>query len=85
MLLTVALASNLIAGLASSFVAQIAIRNSQRLSKSLAVNDGERFYCAMYAARSISFGVVAGLLPLFTTGRAVIAVVVWRRTSNYST
>ena len=30
----------------------------------------------MYAARSIPFGVVAGLLPLFTTGPAVIAVVV---------
>ena len=75
MLLGVTLALNLIAGLASTAAALVAIRNPQALSRSPAVDAGERFYAAMYAARSVPFGVLAALLPLLSAGPVVIAVI----------
>jgi len=62
---------NLLVSLASAVAAVIALIRPASFSGSRHVVSGELFYVRMYAARSIPFGLAAGLLPLWPGGPAV--------------
>jgi len=57
--------------LASAVAAVIALIRPASLSGSSHVVPGEIFYVRMYAARSIPFGLAAGILPFWPGGPAV--------------
>jgi len=62
---------NLLVSLASAVAAVIALIRPASFSGSSHVVSGEIFYVRMYAARSIPFGLAAGLLPFWPGGPAV--------------
>lgn len=68
---TALLVLNLIASFASIAWALLALVRPASLSGSRAVSHGELFYARMYAARSIPFGMAAGLLPFWLRGETV--------------
>lgn len=61
---------NLLASLASAGAAVMALIRPGALSGSGHVAGGELFYARMYAARSIPFGLAAGILPFWPGGPA---------------
>ncbi len=62
---------NLVVSLASAGAAVIALLRPASFSGSSHVAEGEVFYVRMYAARSIPFGLAAGILPFWLSGPAV--------------
>ncbi len=62
---------NLVASLASAAWAVVAVLRPASLSGSSHIERGEIFYVRMYAARSIPFGLAAGILPFWPGGKAV--------------
>ena len=62
---------NLLVSLASAGAAVIALLRPGSFSGSSQVGRGELFYVRMYAARSIPFGLAAGILPYWPGGSAV--------------
>lgn len=62
---------NLLVSLASAGAAVIALLRPASFSGSSHVARGEIFYVRMYAARSIPFGLAAGILPFWPGGPAV--------------
>jgi len=68
---TILLLLNLLVSLASAVAAVIALIRPASFSGSSDVVRGEIFYVRMYAARSIPFGLAAGILPLWPGGPAV--------------
>jgi len=68
---TILLLLNLLVSLASAVAAVIALIRPASFSGSRHVERGELFYVRMYAARSIPFGLAAGLLPFWPGGPAV--------------
>ncbi len=68
---TILLPLNLLVSLASAVAAVIALIRPASFSGSRRVERGELFYARMYAARSIPFGLAAGLLPFRPGGPAV--------------
>ena len=68
---TALLVLNLVASLASAAGAVIALVRPASLSRSSHISRGEIFYVRMYAARSIPFGLAAGILPFWPGGKAV--------------
>jgi hypothetical protein len=71
---TLLLSLNLLASLASAGAAVIALFRPASFSGSSHVASGEIFYAHMYAARSIPFGLAAGILPFWPGGPAVVWV-----------
>ena len=69
-MLTMMIAFNLVASLASVSAAFIALVRPAFLSGSKLVSSGEVFYVRMYAARSVPYGLAVGFLP-FWLGPAV--------------
>ncbi len=67
---TILLFLNLLVSLASAVAAGIALIRPAALSGSGQVGSGELFYVRMYAARSIPFGLAAGVLPFWPGGPA---------------
>lgn len=65
------LSLNLLVSLASAGASVIALVRPASFSGSSQVSRGEIFYARMYAARSIPFGLVAGILPFWPGGPAV--------------
>lgn len=68
---TILLFLNLLVSLASAVAAVIALIRPASLSGSSHIVPGEIFYVRMYAARSIPFGLAAGILPFWPGGPAV--------------
>ncbi len=68
---TILLPLNLLVSLASAVAAVIALIRPASFSGSRRVERGELFYARMYAARSIPFGLAAGILPFRPGGPAV--------------
>ncbi len=68
---TALLVLNLVASLASAVWAVVALVRPASLSGSSHIERGEIFYVRMYAARSIPFGLAAGILPFGFGGAAV--------------
>ncbi len=68
---TLLLFLNLLVSLASAGAAVIALLRPGSFSGSSQVGRGEIFYVRMYAARSIPFGLAAGILPYWPGGSAV--------------
>jgi hypothetical protein len=68
---TILLLLNLLVSLASAVAAVIALIRPASFSGSSHVVRGEIFYVRMYAARSIPFGLAAGILPFWRGGPAV--------------
>ncbi len=68
---TILLFLNLLVSLASAVAAVIALIQPASFSGSSHVVPGEVFYVRMYAARSIPFGLAAGILPFWPGGPAV--------------
>ena len=68
---TAVLILNLVVSLASAAWAAVALNRPSALSGSNNVESGEAFYVRMYAARSIPFGLAAGILPFWVGGVAV--------------
>ena len=68
---TILLFLNLLVSLASAGVSVIALRRPGSFSGSSQVGRGETFYVRMYVARSIPFGLAAGILPYRPGGPAV--------------
>ena len=68
---TLLLFLNLLVSLASAGAAVIALLRPGSFSGSSQVGRGEIFYVRMYAARSIPFGLAAGILPFWPGGPAV--------------
>jgi len=68
---TILLLLNLLVSLASAVAAVIALIRPAAFSGSSHVERGEIFYVRMYAARSIPFGLTAGILPLWPGGPVV--------------
>ena len=62
---------NLLVSLASAVAAVITLIRPRSLSGSSQATHGELFYVRMYAARSIPFGLAAGILPFWYGGLAV--------------
>ena len=62
---------NLFASLVSAAWAVVALVRPASLSGSVHISGGERFYARMYAARSIPFGLSAGIMPFCAGGKAV--------------
>ena len=66
---------NLLTALVTSLAGVVALFRPQSLIRSIAGSDpatpAEQFYTRLYAARSIPFGIVAGLLPYLYKGPAV--------------
>jgi len=69
---------NLLTSTISTLFAITSLTSPSELSKTppSLVSPGERFYARMYAARSIPFGILASLLPFWSRGPAVSAVLV---------
>ena len=65
------LSLNLLVSLASAGAAVIALFRPAAFSGSSHVARGEIFYMHMYAARSIPFGLAAGILPFWPGGPTV--------------
>lgn len=65
------LALNLLVSLASAVAAVIALIRPAAFSGASPVAGGDLFYVRMYAARSIPFGLAAGILPFWPGGPAV--------------
>jgi len=65
---------NLLVSLASVVAAVIALIRPASLSGSRHVGRGEIFYARIYAARSIPFGLAAGILPFRPGGPAAARV-----------
>jgi len=68
---TILLSLNLLVSLASAVAAVIALIRPASFSGSSHVGPGEIFYVRMYTARSIPFGLAAGILPFWPGGPAV--------------
>ena len=68
---TTLLVLNLIASFASVTWALFALVRPASLSGSRLISRGEFFYVRMYAARTIPFGIVGGILPFWLRGKAV--------------
>ena len=65
---------NLVVSFASAAAAFVAVKRPSLLSGASRVSSAELFYARMYAARSLPFGLLAGLLPLRFGGVAVMWV-----------
>ncbi len=68
---TALLVLNFVASFVSATWAVVALIRPAYLSGSRHISRGEIFYVRMYAARSIPFGLAAGIIPLWFGGEAV--------------
>lgn len=66
---------NAFASFSSATAAIISTANPASLSGSPVVTTGERFYQRMYAVRALPLELLAGILPLYLGGPAVVSVV----------
>ena len=73
---TLVLILNLVVSSASAAWAAVALIRPGSLSRSNKTESGEVFYVRMYAARSIPFGLAAGILPFWFGGVAVAWILV---------
>ncbi len=75
LLMRIVLYANLIVSLASAIAALLAMREpSMLVQEKQAPSATTKFYVSMYAARSLPFGLLSGLLPFLSAGTVVSVV-----------
>lgn len=65
---------NLLAAAAGAIGGVVGLAQPAAMSKSSQVTPGELFYARMYAVRALPLGIVAGILPFWHRGPAVVSV-----------
>ena len=68
--------ANLVMALVSAAFGIIAMIRPMAINPAANGNTDERFFILMYAARTIPFGLIAGILPLFFGGWAIATLLI---------